>query len=81
MDDAPVSAKRACPIGSSPAPPCSEKRVSPSYDETRQRYLTSVRGYARICGAHLADIQMVAGISAGSDQNNRERLTLNNAYR
>ena len=72
-DAAPGSAERACSSAVPSAPPCSEKRVSPSYDETRQRYLTSVRGYAQLCGAHLGDIQMVARISAGPDQNYRER--------
>ena len=73
MDAAQGSAERACSSAVPSAPPCSEKRVSPSYDETRQRYLTSVRGYAQLCGVHLGDIQMVARISAGPDQNNRER--------
>jgi len=50
-----------------------KRRVSPSYDETRQRYLTSLRGYACLCGAHLGDIQMVARIRAGPDQRHRER--------
>ena len=49
------------------------RRAPSLYEETRQLFLKRLRGYARLCGVHLADIQMVARISARPGQNDRER--------
>jgi hypothetical protein len=73
MDDAPTPAERACSSAGPPASQRSEKRAPPSYDETRQLYFKSLQGHVRLWGAHLPNIQMVAKIGAGPDQNDRER--------
>src|SRR5690242_10484031 len=56
-----------------PSPQCFEQRASSYEDETRQLNFKSLQGYAQLCSTHLADIQMVARISACPDQNDRKR--------
>jgi hypothetical protein len=74
MDDAPVPAERA---RSSVVPqPLRAAKSASRLRMTRRANATlshKLAGYARLCGAHLANIQMVVRISAGPDQNNRER--------
>jgi hypothetical protein len=74
MDDAPVPAERA---RSSVVPqPLRAAKSASRLRMTRRANATlshKLAGYARLCGAHLANIQLVAWISAGPDKHDRER--------